>query len=324
MKSLFAVLVALLVTCGCSGSGGSAPTAPSTPTAPTRTTFNLSGGVVDNKANSNKIPNATLTVATGSNSGRSTTSDGAGNYKFTDLTPGTFTVTSKAANYQDGSQSVTLGNADTTANIFMDPVPVAPPPPSGPRTSFSSGTYLVNRDIAAGRYFARASSSCYWERDSGLGGTLGEIIANNFLGFSTQQTIVDILTSDLAFHTESGCNTWGQSPLVGSQSTIIQGWYLVGSQVTPGTYQANASSGCYWERLRNFQGTIGAIISNNFVSGSGQQLVAIGAGDVGFDSNQSCGTWTRVGSQTIDRIEQPPSLATIEANWRASRNARWR
>src|SRR5262245_54172650 len=48
----------------------------------------------------------------------------------------------------------------------------APKPPSGPRTSFGNGQWLVGADIAAGRYFADPASGCYWERQRGLGGSL--------------------------------------------------------------------------------------------------------------------------------------------------------
>jgi len=110
-----------IASCGGSGSSPTSPTNP-TPTPPARTTFNLSGSVVNNRANGIKIPNATLTITAGTNSGTATTSDASGNYQFTNLTPGTFTITSHAASYTDGSQAVTLGNADAAGvNIFMDP-----------------------------------------------------------------------------------------------------------------------------------------------------------------------------------------------------------
>jgi hypothetical protein len=107
--------------------------------------------------------------------------------------------------------------------------------PAGPTNSFSSGTYLVNKDIVAGRYFAlNASSSCYWERESGLGGTLGEIIANDFVGFTSRQVIVDIAGSDLAFKTQSACGTWTQTAMSGVSRTSI----------SPGFWLVNAPAGC--------------------------------------------------------------------------------
>lgn len=43
---------------------------------------------------------------------------------------------------------------------------------------FGSGTHLVGTDIQPGIYQTAGTSSCYWERLSGLGGGLYDIIAN--------------------------------------------------------------------------------------------------------------------------------------------------
>ena len=145
-----------------------------------------------------------------------------------------------------------------------------------------------------GRYFTDPLSGCYWERQSGLGGSFGEILANEFLGFNAGQWIVDILSSDRAFEMISDCGTWSTSPRGGLQADIRPGMWLVGSQIAPGRYRTNASSGCYWERMKHFQGTINGIIDNEFVSSGGQQLVEIRASDVGFESDDYCGIWTRV------------------------------
>jgi hypothetical protein len=121
------------------------------------------------------------------------------------------------------------------------------------------------------------------------------VIANEFVGFNAQQWIVDILASDLAFETDSDCGTWSTSPRP-VPNGIPGGVWLVGAQIPPGTYTVNARSGCYWERLRNFTGTLSGIIDNEFVSNDSFQLVNIASTDVGFSSNADCGTWTRIGA----------------------------
>ena len=68
---------------------------------------------------------------------------------------------------------------EITLTVGSTPTPTPPP---GPRTTFGAGRYLVGRDIAAGRYYTAPGYGCYWERLSGLGGTLGEILGNDFLG----------------------------------------------------------------------------------------------------------------------------------------------
>lgn len=91
--------------------------------------------------------------------------------------------------------------------------------------------------------------------------------------------------------------------------------WLVGAQIQPGTYRTSAQAGCYWERLRNFQGTVSAsVIANNFVSSPGPQLVTISASDAGFDTDDSCGTWSLVQAASIGAptVSQTQALGEME------------
>jgi hypothetical protein len=191
-----------------------------------------------------------------------------------------------------------------------------PPPP----VTFGTGVYLVGKDIPAGRYYTVPANGCYWERLSGLGGTLAEIIANDSIS-DYRQAIVDIKASDLAFSTNAGCGTWFSTPRLGFQAVIPSGTWLVGAQIAGGTYQVNASSGCYWERLRDFTGSLSSIIANDYVSGAGPQLVSIAAGDVGFTTNSSCGTWTLVSSQP-STSSPSQTLAEVKQHWLMKRSLR--
>jgi hypothetical protein len=152
-----------------------------------------------------------------------------------------------------------------------------------------------------------------------LGGTLAEIITNDFIGSGYGQAIVDIEASDLAFSTNTSCGTWFSTPRLGFQAVIPSGTWLVGAQINSGTYQTNASSGCYWERLRDFNGSLVSIIANNFVSGAGPQLVSIAAGDTGFTTNSSCGTWTLVSSLSSTSTSAP-TLTEVKQNWLMKRS----
>jgi len=182
-----------------------------------------------------------------------------------------------------------------------------------PAVTFGAGEYLVGKAIPPGRYYAVPANGCYWERLSGLGGTLGEIIANDFIS-DYRQAIVDIKASDLAFSTNASCGTWFTTPRLDFQAAIPSGTWLVGAQISSGTYQATASAGCYWERLRDFTGSLSAIIANDFVSGAGPQLVSIAPGDIGFTTNSSCGTWIRVSSQSsISSLA--PTPAEVKQRW---------
>ena len=72
--------------------------------------------------------------------------------------------------------------------------------------------------------------------------------------------------------------------------------------------------------MRHFQGTLSGILANDFVSSAGQQLVEIRASDAGFQSDDDCGTWTRVSSLTPSLLDMAePSPSQIESNWEMNR-----
>lgn len=305
------LLVILASACGSSSTTTTSPTPTPTPT-PTATTFSLSGTVTDTTTSA--VSGATVTIADGVNAGKSTTTSSSGSYSFTALAQSGFTVNVSASNYISTSKSVTLTSNQTLSFQLVR---------AGPRTTFGTGQYLVGSDIAAGRYYDVPSSGCYWERESGLGGTLGEILSNNFIGFNAGQWIVDIAPSDRAFMTKSGCGTWFKdTPQQGAQTNISPGMWLVGSQVSAGTYRATAQSGCYWERLRDFTGNLSGIIANNFVSAAGSQLVTISAGDTGFDTNDTCGTWTRVSGISTEAIGVSPQQSPADIEWQRTMHRR--
>jgi hypothetical protein len=77
--------------------------------------------------------------------------------------------------------------------------------------------------------------------------------------------------------------------LQAAAKTFGDGTYRVGSDVPPGTYRTRGGSGCYWERLRSFSGTLNAIIANE--NAAGPTIVTIGRRDKGFTTAR-CGRWT--------------------------------
>ena len=152
---------------------------------------------------------------------------------------------------------------------------------------------VVERAIPPGRYVAaNAVSGCYWERLSGLGGTLAEILANDFQGFAGR-VIVDVKATDTAFKFKAACGTFKSYTAPSTPATsIVPGAHVVGAHIASGTYAANAGSGCYWERLRSFDGESSSIIANDFMGSAGPVYVAISPGDAGFHATDKCGVWT--------------------------------
>jgi hypothetical protein len=155
--------------------------------------------------------------------------------------------------------------------------------------TFGDGTFAVGTDIQPGTYRTRAASDgCYWERLSGFGGTLGEIIANEN---TDAPEVVTIAASDKGFQSRR-CGTWTTdlSAVVPPGNSFPAGTYIVGTDMKAGTYRSTASAGCYWARLSGFGGTIGDIIANDNTDAGA--IVTIAASDKGFQSRR-CGTWAK-------------------------------
>ncbi|MBA2388203.1 MAG: hypothetical protein H0V69_14080 [Acidimicrobiia bacterium] len=168
-------------------------------------------------------------------------------------------------------------------------VPATTLPPTTTLPGFDDGTKLVNQDIPPGRYITK--SSCYWERLSGLGGTIDDIIANDN---STQQAIVEIYPGDAAFNS-IGCGRWElYRPPAAPATSFGPGDWVVNEQFVAGTYQADGGQGgaCYWERAAGFDHLIDFVIANDF--GNPSPIVEISPSDVRFSSS-GCGTWTKIG-----------------------------
>jgi len=178
----------------------------------------------------------------------------------------------------------TQGSQPTTQPTLA---PTAKPAPAFPQ--FGDGTYQVGKDIQSGTYRTRVGSpGCYYTRLSGFGGSVGEIIANNL---TDAPAIVTIAATDKGF-TSQNCGTWTKdvSQITTSKTTFGDGMYIIGTDITPGTYRNTATQGCYYARLSGFGNTTNDIIANNNVDTA--TIITIASTDKGFQSN-GCGTWTK-------------------------------
>lgn len=154
----------------------------------------------------------------------------------------------------------------------------------------NAGTLFVGSEVAAGTYRSQGNNGCYWARRSGAG--FENIISNNF---GNGQAVVTIEPSDRLFET-SRCGDWRSTSISsGPMLATIPGdggTFIVGSDVSPGTYRSLGNDGCYWARTSSFSGLVEDILDNDFVSGS--VVVTIQPSDRGFESS-SCGNWERIG-----------------------------
>jgi hypothetical protein len=188
------------------------------------------------------------------------------------------------------------GFAGLTPARLLDTRVVPPPPPPPPPTivTLRPGTLIVGTNVAPGRYVANARDGCYWERLRGFSGTSSDRITNFFQSFNGR-AIVDILPTDVGFWFDADCGTFQTYvPPDAPSATITPGAHVVGAHVNAGTYVTNAAPGCYWERLRGFNGSSSDRITNGFVGDGGQVIVTILPTDTGFFADDQCGTWSRL------------------------------
>ncbi len=168
---------------------------------------------------------------------------------------------------------------------YSSPASVAP--------SIAPGAHVVGADISVGLYRGDALDGCYWERLRAFGGTSGDRITNDRYS-SPGQVVVRIESGDTGFYVNDKCGTL--VPYVAPAapaSSFGPGMHVVGTDISPGLYTAQAQSSCYWERVSGFNGSSGDRIANDFISSAGQVIVEISAGDAGFFADGECGTWTR-------------------------------
>jgi hypothetical protein len=71
-------------------------------------------------------------------------------------------------------------------------------------TPIPEGKWVLNSHIGPGTYEAPGGDTCYWERLSGLSGTVDDVIANDL---PQGRAIVEIASGDVAFNS-AGCGDW--------------------------------------------------------------------------------------------------------------------
>jgi hypothetical protein len=236
-----------------------------------------------------------------------TSADSSGDWRLTvDLDEGandlTFRIgddeaTSKTIriNYEPEVAATREPAAPTQAATEPTPQPAATPAPTPAVVTFGGGDLVVGTNVQPGTYRTRtAQSFCYWERVSGFGGTLDEIIAN---GTGSGYFTVTIGAGDAGFNS-TGCGTWSAdlSAVIDPAGPITEdGVFIVGTDVEPGTWQSKGGDefGCYMARRSGFGGTLDEVIAND-ISLEGGLVVTIAPTDVGFETS-GCGTWTKVG-----------------------------
>ncbi len=172
-------------------------------------------------------------------------------------------------------------------------------------TSFTRGTWAVNDEVAPGTYVSDIpdGSTCFWSRLSAFTGETSDFLTSDL---AVGHSVMTILPYDTGFYSD-GCGTWTQIQddvevaMIEPTVEFEDGVYIVGNDISSGTYIANGIEGdiCFWSRLDGFDGDIFNRI--NIYASSGQAIATILASDTGFRSF-GCGTWRRAdtGRASVD------------------------
>ena len=111
--------------------------------------------------------------------------------------------------------------------------------------------------------------SCYWARLSGVSGEFSDLITNdNAIGVF----YVEVLNTDAYFKTDCAITPLDAWPKPDAPASKIEpGTYLVGQDISPGTYRGEAGVGvldsCYWARLNGVSGEFSDLIANDNATG---------------------------------------------------------
>lgn len=75
------------------------------------------------------------------------------------------------------------------------------------------------------------------------------------------------------------------------ETLIKAGSWAVPSEVKPGTYTTVAEGGCYWARLKDFNGELSSIIANGNLDDGQRGRITVKKTDKGLELTGDC-TWT--------------------------------
>lgn len=122
--------------------------------------------------------------------------------EFSDIIANEFSNTNQIVELKGSDAGFSAdGDCGTWTNQLVSERQGTPSDPFGP------GTYRVGEEITPGTWSSTPmpGENCYWERKSGFGNELGDILANDF---TDAKSVVEIQNSDVGFLSGEGCGTW--------------------------------------------------------------------------------------------------------------------
>jgi hypothetical protein len=161
--------------------------------------------------------------------------------------------------------------------------------PTATKNTIASGMWFIGAEVKPGIY-RTATKGCYYSLLSGFQGEIDDIIVNGSSG--DNGGILEITATDKAI--SSRCD-WTLITVdairsgTTSSTKIESGQWIVGGEISPGTYRTTASD-CYYSRLSGFRGDIDDIIANGSTPKNGG-IIEISASDLSFSSRCS---WSKL------------------------------
>ena len=160
-----------------------------------------------------------------------------------------------------------------------------------PGEPFGEGLFIVDREVAPGRYRATgASLECSWTVLYHLRGMPAEFWYRDWA--SQHVSVVDIHPGARAFHSR-GCGTWSSdlTPVVDLGEPFGDGTYIVGYDIAPGRYRTTSpTASCHWSRMADFDGSESYKDLYRLAYDT-VPIVDVMEGDAGFVTS-GCGTWS--------------------------------
>jgi hypothetical protein len=135
-------------------------------------TFTLSGIVSEENTAGRAVAGGTVQVVDGPNAGKSSSTDGNGNYTLADLAGGSFSIRASASGYNATERAVTVAQ-DTRLDLKLLRTPVSPgptpPPPSPGSCAYTVSPSQSGTDHTGGNLTAtmsRTAGNCSWQATS--------------------------------------------------------------------------------------------------------------------------------------------------------------
>jgi hypothetical protein len=292
MRTLATLLLAVVFLAGC---GDDTPTSPTSGPA-----IALTGNLAFGDVAVGSTATATLTINNGGNAPLNITSIGY---------PAGFSGNLASGAVPAGaSQTVTVTFAPSAAQAYTGTITVNGDHRSGTNTIAASGTgFTVPTFTLSGMVteappttsivLAGVKVTILDGANAGKTATTGadgryQITGVVNGGYTVTATLANYLSASLPVGIDGNTTLNFRLEPSASRTMFGAGQYRVGLDIPVGRYYSDPASGCEFQRLRGFGGSLADVIVGTAINfDAGQWIVDLLATDLGFQTNSHCGMW---------------------------------